>query len=186
MNKWEKELGIKYPECGQCGLCCTVATPSSPSIELLRRAGQGDAYSRDFLNLFEPYESMDELNKKFPDFIQRALNLASKSPKFKSSDQVVFFRCRFVGQNNTCKIYEDRPNLCREYPDTPFLLMHPGCSYESWSKECKEKYKQINEELRALKLIQKTLSAVDHDTSLSGVKFTRNLFVVSPCASWLK
>lgn len=118
--------------------------------------------------------------------MKRAQELAAKSPKFKSPEQVLFYKCRFVGPDNTCMIYEDRPNLCREYPDTPFLLMHPGCGFENWSRECKEKYKQINDELKALKLIQKTLSVSSHDITITGSAFPRKYFLFSPGASWLK
>lgn len=184
MEKWEKHLGVKYPTCKKLGRCCDMATPSSPAVEMLRKASEGDSYARDFLSIFQPYDSIDDVRLKAPEFVDRALDLASRSNKFKSSDQVVFFSCRYLEGKNQCGVYEDRPQLCRDYPDTPFLLMHPGCAFESWALECKTRYKIINSELSELKKIKDVLTDINDNEFVN--KPCYSVLIVSPYTSWFR
>lgn len=186
MNRWEQYLGVKYPACKMTGQCCRLATPSLPAVELLKKAAEGDSFARDFLCLFEPYNSIEQARSLAPELVERALIQAKKSPKFKSVDQVVFFCCRYLKGKNECMVYEDRPQLCRDYPDTPFLLMHPGCAFENWSKECKQKYKVIKEELKTLQSIQKILSPPKKSASLLTKTLIYTSYIISPGASWLR
>lgn len=185
MNNWEKHLGIKYPTCKMTGQCCRMASPSTPAVKLLLKAAEGNSYARDFLSIFIPYTSIEEAKKISPGLVDRALVQAAKSPKFDSVDQVVFFYCRYINDDNKCMIYEDRPQLCRDYPDTPFLVMSPDCAFEAWSKECKEKYKQINTDLKALKEIQKALANIDLNAPKSTKSIVYSTYIISPAASWL-
>lgn len=49
-------------------------------------------------------------------------------------DGLLRFSCSNLGGDNRCKIYEDRPNMCRRYPDPNVLSrgkggLLPGCGY---------------------------------------------------------
>lgn len=186
MNKWEEYLGIAYPECKMTGQCCRMASPSFPAIKLLKKAADGESFARDFFNIFKPYDSIEEAKLISPGLVERALTQAKKSSVFDSVDQVVFFKCLFIGEDNKCMIYEDRPQLCRDYPDTPFLVMAPGCAFEGWSKDCKEKYKRMNEDLKYLKNLKEILSQLDKNTTIPASKFKYTSFIISPATSWLK
>jgi len=185
MNNWEKILGVKYPDCGMCGRCCKAATPSSPPIALIKKAGQGDSNARDLLNIFEPYESIEEIKKTYPTLVERAMQIASKSPKFDSCDQVVFYKCRYLSDKNNCMIYEDRPQLCRDYPDTPFLLMHEECAFKEWSTTCKERYSQLNNELKALKKLQEILKETELTNNEDHPLPVYSCYILPLSFSWL-
>ncbi|MEW5822374.1 MAG: YkgJ family cysteine cluster protein [Cyanobacteriota bacterium] len=186
MNKWEKYLGIKFPECNMTGQCCRMASPSEPAIELLKRAAKGDSFARDFLCLFQPYESLEHAKEVNPELVERVLSVASRSKKYKSTTQVVFYKCRYLEGKNRCLVYEDRPLLCRTYPDTPFLAIAPGCAYEEWSKECKKKYKELRERLKELIKLQKMLLRAQGVYLPSKKTYYNELFIISPSYSWLR
>lgn len=46
--------------------------------------------------------------------------------RFDEDDDYVFSKmpCAFLDEDNSCKIYEDRPRACREYPHTDRRKMH--------------------------------------------------------------
>lgn len=164
------------------GNCCRMAIPSSPPIELIRKASKADQFARDFLSIFIPYDSPEIIKQKSPEFYENALNLAKKSPKYAGISQLTFYHCRFIGNDNKCMIHEDRPRLCRDYPDTPYLLMHPNCAFKEWSLECKSKYKDINTFLDLLKEILKTIKNDDFNNN----NFYRKDFLTSPGYTFLK
>ena len=37
-------------------------------------------------------------------------------------------KCKHLGKDNKCKIYEDRPKSCKKYPQN-LLVTIPGCGY---------------------------------------------------------
>lgn len=185
MNKWEKELGIEYPNCGMCGKCCRAATPSSPPITLIKKAGEGDSNARDFLNIFKAYASTEEIRGIYPELVELAIKFATTSPKYGSTEQVMFFKCIYLNDKNQCMIYEDRPQLCRDYPDTPFQLMHEGCTFTDWSINCKRKYFQLNNELRTLKKLNEILKRKQPVSDTNEIIFTYSKFIVPLNFTWL-
>lgn len=202
MNKWSEFLNIPYPECKQTGQCCRCATPSYSPSELLKRASEGDQLARDFFSLFVPYNSIEEAREVNPGIVDKALNIALKSLSHDVTTQnLTFYKCRYILENNKCSIHENRPELCRSYPDSPFLLIPPGCAYEEWSVLCKEKYKNMKEELSMLKEIEKELECEKYhfrvQRILSQISTINNedynlsillssINIVSPAHSWIK
>jgi Fe-S-cluster containining protein len=186
MNKWKEYLGVAYPECKMTGHCCRYASPSFPALKLLKKAAEGSQFARDFFNIFVPYDSIEEVRLKVPQLVEKVLAQADKSSIFDTVDQVVFFKCSFLADDNKCMVYEDRPELCRSFPDTPFLVIAPGCAFEGWSKDCKEKYKRMNEDLKYLKNLKDILSQLDKNITIPASKFKYTSFIISPAASWLK
>lgn len=182
MNNWKKHFGIEYPQCKMTGQCCRMASPSTPAVKLLEKAAQGNSFARDFFSIFQPYESIEEVKLLSAEIVERSLTQAKKSPVFDSIDQVVFYHCRFINNENRCLIYEDRPQLCRDYPDTPFIVMPPDCAFESWSKECKKKYQQMQHNLKTLKDIKYIINEADKIYEHKALK----MFLVSPVSSWLR
>lgn len=198
MNKWAELLDIPLPDCKKDGQCCRYASPSTPGIELFKKAAQGDEFARDFLSIFIPYKDIDEAKKANPAIVERALNwVKTNKAENLSQENLVFYCCRYISEDNTCLIHEDRPDLCRNYPDSPFLLLAPGCAYQKWANQCKEKYKQINEDLKMYKTelenlryyqkVSRTLYYLDKCSS-NEYKFLflfPSLSLVSPGKAWL-
>ena len=85
--------------CLDCANCCKSLGPKLNSADIRRISG----VLRIKVSEFESkYLCMDEDN----DFV------FSKMP------------CVFLAEDNSCKIYEDRPRACREYPHTDRRRMH--------------------------------------------------------------
>lgn len=199
MNKWEELLGIKYPKCKMSGQCCRIAVPSEPTSVLLEKASNGDSYARDFFSIFIPYLSIEDAKKINNAAVLRSLKAAEEQGF--NSENIVFYHCRYISAENKCLIHEDRPQLCRDYPDTPFLVFSESCVYNDWSKECRKKYKDLKEEMKRLKeqremirqmkerqvLLNKINSLNAFKTeSAKAVYLLGNLSIVSPKTSWLK
>jgi Fe-S-cluster containining protein len=200
MNKWSEQFNVKYPKCNQCAQCCKCASPSTPTFELIERAKKGDSFAMDFLSIFEPYKDIDEAGKSNPDIIERSLKICEKDNSKVNKENIVFYKCKYISDDNKCLIYEDRPRLCREYPDIPFLIFAKGCAYENWSKECKEKYnalqgelakaKELKKEIENLKIQQKILGKLDllnktNNPDYNFMILCDKFSIISPVKSWL-
>lgn len=151
---WSAILGVEFPQCAMCAQCCNFASPSS-SIDVLReKALQNDEFAQDFISIFEPYSSLEEVKKLNPKIVESAIEIISKGENKITLETLQFYKCKFISESNKCLVHEDRPQLCRNYPDTPYLLFAPDCAYENWSKECKKKYEKLKNELENFKKLQ--------------------------------
>lgn len=200
-NIFEKELGIPLPQCCSKGDCCKGASPSTPFHQLMQRAAEGDDFARGFFSIMVPYPSHLEAEKVVPGLVERTLAAAKKSKDFPNpAEDVVFYHCRYLLPNNRCGVHEDRPQFCRDYPDTPFVVFAPGCAFEPWANACREKYtamkeevsrlKELQEELATLKAKGKEYTKVDErdltiDNTLSLVLSLTDLYLVSPLCSFI-
>ena len=159
-NPFEKELGIPLPQCCSQGSCCKGASPSTPYHQLLKRAASGDDFARGFFSIMVPYASHEEAEKVVPGIVERTLKASRTLAEFQSSEDIVFYRCQYQTADNKCGVWEDRPQFCRDYPDTPFVVMAPGCAFEPWAKACKEKYLALKEEVTKLKDLKEELNSL--------------------------
>lgn len=157
-NAFEKELGIPLPQCCGQGDCCKGASPSTPFFRLWEKAANGDEFARGFLSIMVPYESHADAEKVVPGLVERTIKAAQKSDEFESLDDLKIYRCRYVTADNRCGVWEDRPQFCRDYPDTPFVVMAPGCAFEPWAAACKEKYNALKAEVAKLKEMKEELA----------------------------
>ena len=181
MNIWQKEFDIEFPECKMTGQCCRVASPSTPAHKLLQKAAEGSMYAREFFNIFVPYPSHEAARLVSPGTVERSLACASTQEDFEDSSQVHFYKCLYLADDNKCKIHEDRPQICRNFPDSPFTVMPPGCAFEGWKKSCKDEYSKAKENLKFLKELQETLT----DSSYQSIGYREYPpFIVSPGMSW--
>ena len=196
MEKWSKHLNIPLPECNRCGCCCICASPSTPYITLLEKAAKGEDFARDFFSVFVPYKSVEEAKKTFPDVVERTLNVAEKA----QSEEPVFYKCRYHSEQAGCLVYEDRPQLCRDFPGSPYVILSERCTFYNWAKECKEKYKELKEHLEELKRYKKELENYKYQqkalylnqkikTVPEEYKFMwlcSSMCLISPGNSWIK
>lgn len=154
---WSEVTGVPLPQCKMQGCCCRGASPSVPYHQLLRKAAQGETFARDFFTIFVPYDSHESARAVEAGLVERTLKAAEKDSGFEGPEDVVFYKCRYIGDDNKCQIWEDRPQLCRAYPDTPFVVFAPGCAFEPWSKAVRAKYAEIQEDLKNLKKQKQSL-----------------------------
>jgi Fe-S-cluster containining protein len=84
---------FEYTDCTQCANCCKTISPIITQKDLSHLAkGSGMSVSQ----LLREYIEMDEDG----DFV------------FRSTP------CPFLGEGNLCRVYDHRPQACREYPHT--------------------------------------------------------------------
>lgn len=50
--------------------------------------------------------------------------------------------CNYIGEDNLCQIYENRPEACKNFPSSPFEGLPEGCGYEGWIFRQREVLKQ--------------------------------------------
>ncbi|OGI22866.1 MAG: hypothetical protein A2287_10395 [Candidatus Melainabacteria bacterium RIFOXYA12_FULL_32_12] len=199
MNKWSKLLDVTSPECKKTGNCCRFSSPSTPGVLLLKKAAENDEFARDYLSIFIPYSSLEDVRKLNERVVEKNLEVLQKQKCGKvNADNIVFYYCRFLADNNSCMIYEDRPSLCRDFPDSPFLVLAPGCAYQEWSDECKKKYAQLKEdiqkkkeELKNLKYQRKATRLLNQLKRINNDEYKTafilpSLNLVSPGTSWIK
>lgn len=158
-NIFEKEFDLPLPTCCNTGDCCKGASPSTPYHKLFRRAADGDEFARGFFSVMIPYASHAEARKVVPGVVDRTLAAAKKLDEFQDPERdIVFYHCRYHLPDNRCGVHEDRPQFCRDYPDTPFVVMAPGCAFESWSVACREKYRQMQSDIAQLSALKEKLA----------------------------
>jgi len=147
-----KEL-LKLPQqlCNMCGSCCKIATfkgglSYEQIIELINDPESEPSQvegAKDFLTIFEPYYSHEDIKNISPEFYERVMAQVGKP-------NMSFFKCRFIGEHGGCLIHEDRPVLCRMYP-VPHerTMFFPGCGFEKQSKANWNEINKIIKEMEA-------------------------------------
>ena len=86
-------------DCLQCGNCCKTAPPLLLNEDINRISKKLNLSVKNFMQEYVVKDEDGDL-------------VLNQSP------------CPFLGSDNFCKIYEVRPNACREYPHTNRKKMH--------------------------------------------------------------
>lgn len=175
MSSYEENFLNKRPQslCHMCGKCCRIVTTPKPYEELLKLQSEGDEGANDFLKIFVPYPSIEAAREVDSGIVDNILdNLLENGI---SDDNVTFYGCKYLLDNNMCSIYEERPLLCKHCPSTPWVIVPPGCGFEGWlylkREEEKQKIRKSKEDLLELKLLKtkmtnpenlKKIEAVEH------------------------
>ncbi len=160
MKEWSEKLNIPLPECNKCGCCCLCASPSVPHNKLLENAANGEDFARDFFSIFVPYKNIEEAKKLYPEIIERSLKALSKTGS--DTNEPVFYKCSYHSKEKGCLIYEDRPELCRDFPGLPQVIVGKQCAFYDWTIECRKKYKELKSELEVLKKMKKELDNIKY------------------------
>lgn len=162
IKRVEELLKLPQELCKTCGKCCRIATfkggftyeqvlklaQKNPTSE--EEAVQVDG-AKDFLTIFTPYESTAKAREYAPEFVNNTLAHFGKK-----DEDMTFFTCKYIGDDNLCKIHEDRPHLCRMYPiPHEKTLFNPGCGFE---EQAKKNWNEIQSILRQLDELSKPLN----------------------------
>lgn len=144
-----------------CGKCCRVATTSVPYAELIELAKNGDESAKDFLKIFEPYSSAEEAKKVERGTVDNILNTLLKDGN--NTEQITFYKCKYIREDNLCGIYQNRPELCERFPTSMFAIVPPGCGYEGWAFKNREELKNRIRKLKELRLELESDSKISND-----------------------
>jgi Fe-S-cluster containining protein len=143
--------------CNQCGRCCRSATTYYPYKKLLEMVEQGEKEAIDFLEIFEPYSSIEEARKVVPEQVNHVFEVIKRRGDINPED-VTFYKCRYINDQNLCTVYERRPRCCREAPRHGWSAMPPGCGFEGWQFDQREKQKKLIRTLKESLHIMEMLS----------------------------
>jgi len=116
----------KEYSCNKCGECCKLAISEYSPIQLKQRAMRGDKYAREFLSIFIPYESEDMAEAICPDFYNKLKNCMD------ADERLYFYYCSKLGADNLCSDYENRPDICKDFPLTALKILPDGCGFLPW------------------------------------------------------
>jgi Fe-S-cluster containining protein len=154
------DLQAERPDlCHKCGRCCRSATTVNNYQTLLKMVEAGEQEAIDFLSIFEPFSSIEEARKVVPDQVDQVLQVVATRDDMKL-DEVTFYHCRYVTEEGLCGIYERRPRCCKDAPYHGWSLMPPGCGFEGWQFEQRERQKS---EIRKLKEVQLQMEFLSPD-----------------------
>ena len=159
MSGYEENYLDKRPQelCKMCGKCCRTVTTTRTCDELRDLANKGDKGATDFLELFEPYESIAHAKEVDLDTVENIIKMLSSDGR-QDIDKLTFYHCRYLQPDNLCAIYEERKDLCKHFPSSPWAIVPPKCGFEGWlftkREEVKQKVRKEKEELVELELLR--------------------------------
>jgi len=127
-RKWNEIIDHRSKfECKGCATCCNLACSEYSPDELLKRAKNGDNFAKQFTSIFVPYESKEEAYKIYPEYIE----MLDKNKK----ENVYFYHCPKLNECKRCSDYQNRPDICKIFPDNPLDLLPESCGFYEWKKE---------------------------------------------------
>jgi Fe-S-cluster containining protein len=140
----EEQKDEVFPQylCKTCGRCCKSITTSYTYEQLKEMAEEGQEEAKVFIEIFKTYSSIEEARKVDPDQIDQVLSVL-KDNEAVPLDQVTFYYCPNLTDENKCSFYEQRPGCCRRAPKHGWSAMPPGCGFEGWQFEQREKHKKM-------------------------------------------
>ena len=116
-EKFRKECN-----CVKCGVCCRFAVSEFSYEKLKEKAKNGDNFASQFVSIFVPYENENDYADIFPEYLE----LLADSGKY------YVYHCPKITEENTCPDYDNRPQICRDFPDNPIAFVPKSCGFESW------------------------------------------------------
>ncbi len=127
-RKWMEILAYRSQfNCIGCGTCCKLACSEFSPEQLKQKAEKGDRFATQFSSVFVPYNSQEEARVIYPEYI--------KMLEDNKEDDVYFYHCPKLTECNRCSDYENRPQICRDFPDNPLALLPKSCGYVKWKEE---------------------------------------------------
>ena len=121
----DKELFI----CNRCTICCKFATSEFNYETLKEKAQNGDKFSKQFVSLFIPYNNIYEAKKAYPDYVKML------EENLDDINNVYFYYCKKLNENGLCSDYNNRLQICRDFPNNPLVLLPKCCGYKEWKEK---------------------------------------------------
>lgn len=118
-------------ECFGCAACCKLAVSEFSPEELSQKVQKNDNFASQFLSVFIPYESEAEAKKVYPEYFELLKEKAS-------GEKVYFYHCPKVTEDNRCPDYENRPQICKDFPDNPLGFLPKTCGFNDWKNEIED------------------------------------------------
>ena len=123
-------------QCNKCGDCCRLAASEYSYEQLKQRAARGDKYSQDFVSVFVPFESEDKAREVNPEYFDLLGTLIEDTKAY-------YYYCPKL-DGDLCSDYENRPDICKDFPHNPLRLLPSRCSYNAWREEVSRQSMLLN------------------------------------------
>lgn len=144
--------------CHKCGKCCRSATTFNSYSKLKELADAGEQEAVDFLEIFEPFPSIEAARAVVPEQVDQVLAMVESGENVMDAGDITFYHCRYVTEEGLCGIYERRPRCCQDAPYHGWAVMPPGCGFEGWQFEQREVHKANIRKLKEVQLKMEKLS----------------------------
>ena len=138
---------LKKCNCVGCGVCCKFAVSEFSPEELTQKAQQGDNFAKQFISTFQSYKSLDAVKEVYPEYVELLQNLAQGS--------YYFYHCPKVTKDNRCPDYENRPQICRDFPDNPIAFLPKTCGFLPWKLKSQSVCLKLNAEKEIIDFYRK-------------------------------
>lgn len=127
-RKWREILDYRENfHCKGCATCCNLACSEFSPEQLKEKAQNGDKFATQFTSIFVPYETCEDAEKVYPEY----LKLLSDT----IDEDVYFYHCPKLTTCKRCSDYENRPEICRVFPDNPLSILPESCGFYQWRQE---------------------------------------------------
>lgn len=133
-----KDVLIKYRQmeafkenfsCNKTGTCCKFACSEFSYEELKQKALNKDRFAMQFVSVFQPYEDQAKAKLIYPEYVSML------EKKLGPDEKVYFYFCPHLDKDSLCTQYENRPDICRDFPNNPLSILPPWCGYYQWKEE---------------------------------------------------
>ena len=118
--------------CAKCGACCKLAVSGNSPMQFKQKALRGDKLAREWLSIYVPYESEEIAEAICPDFYNKLKDVMDPD------ERLYFYYCSKLGADDKCTIYENRPDMCKNFPMSPMKILPDTCSYLAWTNSVKK------------------------------------------------
>ncbi len=127
-RKWNEILDYrKMFHCKGCATCCNLACSEFSPEELKAKSLSGDKFATQFTSIFIPYKSSEEAEKVYPEYLKLLADVKEY--------EVYFYHCPKLNECRRCSDYDNRPQICRDFPDNPLSILPESCGYYQWRTE---------------------------------------------------
>lgn len=127
-RKWQEILDYrKNFHCKGCATCCNLACSEFSPEQLREKAKNGDKFATQFTSIFIPYKTREEAEKIYPEYL--------KLLDDNLEENAYFYHCPKLTKCKRCSDYENRPQICRDFPDNPLCIIPKSCGYYEWRQE---------------------------------------------------
>jgi Fe-S-cluster containining protein len=127
-RKWKEILAYRENfSCVGCGTCCRLACSEFSPETLKQKAQQGDNFATQFTNTFVPYQTREQAREVYPEYLELL--------KDTLDEEVNFYHCPKLTTGLRCSDYENRAQICRDFPDNPLSILPTNCGFYPWREE---------------------------------------------------
>ena len=95
-------------------------------MQLKQRALRGDKSAREFSSIYVLYESEEMAEAICPEYYNKLKDYMDEN------ERLYFYYCSKLGADNLCSDYENRPDICKDFPYSPLTTLPDECGYNQW------------------------------------------------------